>query len=563
MKCEVCKKETRVNWGDAEHTLCELHSHCLQERGVFKISAVKRQKKIDVNNKNITTIISGVMFINLAILLIACLIISKGFALYLIFMPHYLFGVVIILIVFAFISCLFIGCVASILIKYSALNLPNLLSVGVVLSFIIGFAPSPFFDEKVFREWPYTLLLEDYMVLVVFYFVIVSALIMSWRICTTIQQKDKLGPLNMVSAPILFLLPVLLFGISQTSLLHEAATKDEIGAVKSALKPWKSINGLDKKNNTPLRLAIRRSIPEVVEFLLQQGAVSSYVVDGRRYDLLDDAIQDGSNEDVDLLLRYGANVKNSTALSTAVNGAKLDKIEQLLKGGADPNAQIDGNGLPIFGIYRIEDNDSKLKALDLLVQYGGKINVTSRRGTSLFATNYYMAGTFNTELADYLLQNGYNLNKHGVKTDLYYAARAKKREAVEYMASNGFDIQPKDLECNHNNLCKGSITPLHEAAYLSDKKSKYQPDSAAIIKILLQHGANPNVLNKLVGTPLRYAIANNNYLGAEALLKAGAAPNLASRGSSTPLEIAEKLGYTELAKLLMEYGAKRASFYIQ
>ena len=89
-------------------------------------------------------------------------------------------------------------------------------------------------------------------------------------------------------------------------------------------------------------------------------------------------------------------------------------------------------------------------------------------------------------------------------------------------------------------------TPLHAACY---------KDNLAIVKLLLENGANPNATYYDGRTPLHIACCKNNLAIVKLLLENGTNPNAPYYDGRTPLSQACDDGNLKLAKLLLENGA--------
>jgi len=83
------------------------------------------------------------------------------------------------------------------------------------------------------------------------------------------------------------------------------------------------------------------------------------------------------------------------------------------------------------------------------------------------------------------------------------------------------------------------------------------PPSRKILRYLLAHGANPNVLGKPIGeTPLANASMNRDLVSAKILLAAGADPNLSGFGM-TPMFYARGNKDRLMMDLLLKAGASK------
>jgi ankyrin repeat protein len=123
-------------------------------------------------------------------------------------------------------------------------------------------------------------------------------------------------------------------------------------------------------------------------------------------------------------------------------------------------------------------------------------------------------------------------------------SRNESIELVSYLLESGSDVSRKDMF---------DSTPLHYAA------SAWGPDN---IKMLLHHGADPDIQNQLNETALHAAVHPNNiYWNKEAedvalaLIDGGADANVAGQYENTPLHYAVKSNMHRVIRALVEHGA--------
>eukprot|EP00833_Pecoramyces_ruminatium_P003924 jgi/Orpsp1_1/1177956/evm.model.c7180000063514.1 len=76
-----------------------------------------------------------------------------------------------------------------------------------------------------------------------------------------------------------------------------------------------------------------------------------------------------------------------------------------------------------------------------------------------------------------------------------------------------------------------------------------------ILKILLDHGFNPNITNERGYTPLTIACQNNNETIVKYLLDYGANTNMIDDNGDCPLNIACQNNNETIVKYLLDHGA--------
>ncbi|PIA62591.1 hypothetical protein AQUCO_00200535v1 [Aquilegia coerulea] len=138
----------------------------------------------------------------------------------------------------------------------------------------------------------------------------------------------------------------------------------------------------------------------------------------------------------------------------------------------------------------------------------------------------------------YLIEHGANpaaFNRHN-KTALHIAVDNGFVEMIKLLLSKGVDV---NAPCDEG-------TPLQLAA---------QNCKQNILKVLLDHGANPNPVVTLIPTPLMWAISGNSMTCIKLLIQRGADPNAVAHGH-TPLALACCGKKFDIIKCLLESGLK-------
>jgi ankyrin repeat protein len=108
-------------------------------------------------------------------------------------------------------------------------------------------------------------------------------------------------------------------------------------------------------------------------------------------------------------------------------------------------------------------------------------------------------------------------------TALHLAAFFGQVEAAKILVERGAEV---NLVARNASI---HVTPLQSAAAGSHP---------GIVKLLLEHGADPNAAQDGGFTPLHSAASNDDRESAEALLEAGADPSLANDDGKTPADLA-------------------------
>ncbi|KAL5725355.1 hypothetical protein ACHQM5_008509 [Ranunculus cassubicifolius] len=144
-----------------------------------------------------------------------------------------------------------------------------------------------------------------------------------------------------------------------------------------------------------------------------------------------------------------------------------------------------------------------------------------------------LKGHLNT--AEYLIENGadpHALQRHNT-TALHAATLSGSVEIISLLLSKGVDVNaPSQLG-----------TPLHQSQ-----------GRLGVVRVLLDHGANPNICVSHQPTPLQSAVVKGTLECVKLLIKAGADPNGSSLGF-TPLDRAALLGKIDYVQCLLEAGA--------
>lgn len=141
---------------------------------------------------------------------------------------------------------------------------------------------------------------------------------------------------------------------------------------------------------------------------------------------------------------------------------------------------------------------------------------------------------------------------------------ARQPELVNAYSDDGF--QPLGLACYFGHfeaaqyLVKAGATinsPSRNGLWAAPIQSAASAGHVKIVKMLLEHKADPNVREQGGYTPLHAAAQNGDEAMIRALLYGGADLNVKSDDGKTPLDLANEQGHTKAAEILQEGITKR------
>ena len=296
-----------------------------------------------------------------------------------------------------------------------------------------------------------------------------------------------------------------------SSLLHQAVKQKSVRLAQILLE-----NGADPNRSrfigTPLHLAAKQGLPDMIRTLIQYGAdvdagketgntPLKYALGAGNYPRYQNP------EAVKVLLGAGAKVSAmgkhaSWLLENASAEGDAEIVAMLLEAGTSPGES--GPSGPLGHAIKYNKGGDRLAVVQLLLSHGADIDADWKEyGTPLLNAIY----EGRTELAIALIAAGADLE-----------------------ASNLYRSQKKAL---HSAAAQGQLT---------------------VIEALLAHGANINARDQYEQTPLYLAARSGQTKVVQALLKAGADPS--PEGARQPLHAAARQGHAEVARLLIEGGVE-------
>ena len=351
--------------------------------------------------------------------------------------------------------------------------------------------------------------------------------------------------------------------------LIEAVKQGNKASIRALLKEKVPVNTTATDGTTALHWSVRSDDMETTKLLLQAGA---NVRSADRYGItpLKLAAENGSAPMIEVLLKAGADPNatlptGETALMTAAHTGKPDAISMLLTHGAKPNERDIRFGETAMMWAAAENNAA---AIRVLADGGGDLNAKSRlmefpefrfltSGMVITALPkggwtplMYTARQGSIDSARALIEAGANpnLTDPDGTTATVIAIINAHFDLAAMLAEKGADLNIAD---------SSGMTALYAAVdmhTLAPMLSRPAPkvldklDSAALVPVLLKHGADPNLRLKkpIIGrhhdsgdasmgegtTALMRAAKSSDFEVIKSLLQGGADPALTQKDYS-------------------------------
>jgi len=360
------------------------------------------------------------------------------------------------------------------------------------------------------------------------------------------------------------------------SSLINAVKQGNRAAVSALLSGPAKLDMANREGSAALLIAAFRNDAEMVALLLGAGADPKSANEYGASALY--AAASGTDPATTIkLLAAGADPNaalpsGETPLMKAARQGNLPTVVALLEGGANPNAQEKNGGQNAL-MWAIAARQSAVT--EALVKHKADVSARSKAGS----TPLMFAAQGDVKSARILLDAGANPNDimpDTGQTALIIASTMGCTDVAEALLEKGADPNIQDAN---------TFSALHAAV----RDSNYGEDRAqrtaavATVKVLLAHGANPNIqikqekqtvrtLNEISlqgATPVALAAEVNNVEAIRALVEGGADPNIATEQGTTPLMLSagagtdvqrtrpleERAAAVETAKYLVEHGA--------
>ena len=350
--------------------------------------------------------------------------------------------------------------------------------------------------------------------------------------------------------------------------LHHAVIRGSYSTIRALLDRGADVNAKSRAKETPLHITIGNSPEAVTRLLLDMGADVN-AKDGTGRTPLHLTAIDGSHL-APLLLEYGANpsmkdnsgipvlhwavrygrmsltmlfLKSSaeiestdnigrTPLHWAAQSGHKELTESLLKGGASIVARDDQGMTALHYAATFE----KERIMQLLLEHGADITSRDRAGRSAMDMTTFMCNKPATQL---LLQHGADIvDPNSVWGSILQAAAQRGDvEMTRLILDFGADV----------NASGGFMSQGRTALHLASGTG-----SLGCVEVLLNHGANSQILDGQERTCLHHAASSDSARTISHLLEKGLDPRAVDINGWTALDWAARAGKHINFKILSE-----------
>lgn len=357
----------------------------------------------------------------------------------------------------------------------------------------------------------------------------------------------------------------------RSSPLHVACGAGYLAIVQVLLIHRANLSMTDTNQVTPLHCAAKGGHTDVVRNLLEAGA-DPEPTNSVGHTPLHIAVSEGYSDTVAVLLAKGADTNTTSRKGwTALHLATSDKvietnlISQLLKCGADVNAPTN---IGSTALHLAAETGSEA-AVRALLEAGARADAENEhqstaihraaRGGYLAVVKALMAAGANplAKKRDGTTPLQLALWHEDVVLQLLEPTRAVLPSIDDYEDC----LWPLALAGFEKGIAKALNYPIRNI----DKRDSYYGQSplsaaaenghGAVVRMLLDKGADPNSRDESGRTPLSWAVLNQHETVTEYLAEGNADVNIEDYDHWTPLKTAVKGGSYSMVELLLDLGA--------
>jgi ankyrin repeat protein len=402
--------------------------------------------------------------------------------------------------------------------------------------------------------------------------------------------------------------------VDGTTALHWAVRSDDLEMADLLIRAGANVSAANREGATPMQLAALNGSATMIEKLIKAGADSNAPLSKFGDTALMLASRTGKPDAVKVLLDRGVQVNaketwgDTTALMWAVSEGHPAVVKMLIDRGADVNARskfvpsATGRGFegatPVASkagqppeehasglltplMFAAREGD--LESARLLVAAGAEINATGGDGKDALSLAIFNGGY---DVASFLIENHANVNQFDAQrfTPLFWAVDHRNMETAPnfpwVVTTDPLPLIKKLLDAGANvnfvvnntpraRMRDGSprivfATALMRAAFSGDIE---------LVKLLLAHGADPNIVSKDNETPLMAAAGTGFIPGyskgrtpaerlevVKLLIELGQDVNAADNYGITALMVAANIGDVPIIQYLIDKGADLGAY---
>jgi ankyrin repeat protein len=368
-------------------------------------------------------------------------------------------------------------------------------------------------------------------------------------------------------------------GVLWAGTLSEAVQSGDREAVQGLLKKHADVNLPDADGTTPLEWAVYADDLDTARLLLRSGANPKIA---NRYGVtpLSLAATNRNAAIAELLLNAGADATaklpgGSTLLMAAARTGNADIVRLLIEQGADVNVKGETYGETAL-VWAVDENHAD--AAKVLIAHGADVNARTNpleRAKDRFGLEgvltilphgnwtplMYAARQGSVDAARTLVDAGANLNLTDPdgSTALVLAIINGHYDTAALLAEKGADPNIADASGMAALYAAVDMNTLGEVYGHPGHPSTDKLTAVELMKVLLEHGANPNARLKTTATqrahtpgeftlgegstPLMRAAKNGDSATIRLLIEHGVDVNARQKNGTTPLMFAAGLGY--------------------
>lgn len=242
-----------------------------------------------------------------------------------------------------------------------------------------------------------------------------------------------------------------------------------------------------------------------------------------------------------------------TALASAAVSGDMARMKSLIDSGGDVKEVTPyGDTLLHLTLRRtsLDRRASRVGVVELLVSHGADVNARNRRAVTPLME---AADTGDFKASEFLLKHLASINQGDDegRTALSLAAYRSFGDIVDLLLKNGADKEARDKR--GRTALMNAIAAVFSSPPGSAARASAEKERSSIVRMLLERGANVNVVDKEGWTPLTLAAERSASELVVTLLRhrAGVDVRVATLGNETPLMIAIRRNDPATVKALL------------